>query len=184
MLLAHFVWEHVGDEPATISDLRLSYDVALRSVELELRYLWEGLSANQRRVLVAVASGVSPYQAEARAIAGLASASSGQRAAGALLDRAILERDDAEALRILDPLLARWVRRHGGARPSIYVVPGRAGTFIVADGPSLAFTRSEHDTLEEARTEADRQASVGRDADVMIYDTDDPNDLPGWATGR
>lgn len=128
--------------------------------------------------------GVSPYQAEARAIAGLASASSGQRAAGALLDRAILERDDAEALRILDPLLARWCAvTEERARASTFV-PGRAGTFIVADGPSLAFTRSEHDTLEEARTEADRQASVGRDADVMIYDTDDPNDLPGWATGR
>lgn len=184
MLLAHFLWEQVRDEPATISDLRLAYDSAMRAVDPELRYLWDGLSANERRVLAAVASGLSPYQAEARAVAGLASASSAQRAAQALLDRAILERDEAEALHILDPLLARWVRRHGGARLSVYVVPGPAGTFLVTDGPSLAFTRSEHTTLEEAQTEADRIAASGRGADVMIYDTDDPNDLPDWALGE
>ena len=45
----------------------------------------------------------------------------------------------------------------------------------------LAFTRSEHPTLEGAQAEADRIAATGRGADVMIYDTDDPNDLPDWA---
>ena len=77
--------------------------------------------------------------------------------------------------------LARWVRRYGGARMSIYVVPRPGGAFAVIDGPSLAFTRSEHPTLEEAQAEADRIAATGRGADVMIYDTDDPNDLPDWA---
>lgn len=183
MLLAHFLWEQVRDQPATISDLRLAYDSAMRAVDLELRYLWDGLSANERRVLAAVASGLSPYQAEALLMAGLASASSAQRSARTLLDRAILERDEVEALRVLDPLLARWVRRNGGARLSVYIVPGRAGTFVVTDGPSLAFTRSEHPSLEAARTEGDRIAASARGADVMIYDTDDPNDLPDWALG-
>jgi hypothetical protein len=181
MLLAHFLWQQVGREPAAISDLRLGYDSAMRAVDLELRFLWDGLSANERRVLAAVASGLSPYQAEARAMAGLASASSAQRAAEGLLGRAILERDEAEALRILDPLLARWVRRHGGARLSVYVLPSPGGRFVVTDGPSLAFTRSEHPNLEEAQAEADRIAASGRSVDVMIYDTDDPNDLPDWA---
>jgi uncharacterized protein len=181
MLLAHFLWEQVDREPASMTDLRVAYDAALRSVELELRFLWEGLSANERRVLTAVASGLSPYQAEARRMAGLASSSSAQRAAQALLDRAMLERDEAEELRIVDPLLARWVRRYGGARMSIYVVPRPGGAFAVIDGPSLAFTRSEHPTLEEAQAEADRIAATGRGTDVMIYDTDDPNDLPDWA---
>jgi hypothetical protein len=181
MLLAHFLWEHVGRDPASMTDLRVAYDAALRSVQLELRFLWEGLSANERRVLAAVASGLSPYQAEARRMAGLASSSSAQRAAQALLDRAILERDEADALRIVDPLLARWARRYGGARLSLYVVPRTAGGFAVTDGPSLAFTRSQHPTLEEAQAEADRIAATGRGADVMIYDTDDPNDLPDWA---
>lgn len=128
-------------------------------MDLELRYLWDGLSANERRVLVAVASGLSPYQAEARAMAGLASASSGQRAAEGLLERAILEREPDKPLVIVDPLLARWARRHGGARLSVFALPGAAGAFVVTDGPSLAFTRSEHPTLEEAQVEADRSYS-------------------------
>jgi uncharacterized protein len=181
MLFAHFLWDEVSHEPASMTDLRVAYDAALRSVELELRFLWEGLSANERRVLAAVAASLSPYQAEARRMAGLASSSSAQRAAQALLDRAILERDEAETLRIVDPLLARWVRRYGGARMSIYVVPRMGGRFAVTDGPSLAFARSEHPTLEQAQAEADRIAATARGADVMIYDTDDPNDLPDWA---
>jgi hypothetical protein len=183
MLLAHYLWEQVGDRAASISDLRLAYDAAMRSVDLELRYLWEGLSVNERRVLAAVASDLSPYQAEARSMAGLASASSAQRAADSLLARAVLERPEGEGLRILDPLLARWVRRNGGARLSVYVVPGPSGTFLVTDGPSLAFTRFEHKSLDEAQADADRLAAGARGADVMIYDTDDPNDLPDWAVG-
>ncbi len=181
MLLAHFLWEQAGSEPASLADLRLGYDLAMRAVDLELRYLWEGLSVNERRVLAAVASELSPYEAEARAMAGLATASSAQRATEALRGRAILEREATEAIRIVNPLLARWVRRHGGARLAIYVLPGTEGRFVVTDGPSLAFTRSEHASLDEARNDADRIAASGPGADVMIYDTDDPNDLPGWA---
>jgi uncharacterized protein len=182
MLLAHHLWEHLTEQPATLSDVRRAYDVAIRAVAAELRYLWDGLSANERRVLAAVASGLSPYQAEARQIAGLASASSAQRSLEALLGRAILERVQDEGLRIVDPFLARWVRRHGGARQSIYVVPTPDGEFLITDGPSMAFLRSRHDTLEDAEAEADRlAAAVGRGADVMIYDTTDPNDLPDWA---
>lgn len=181
MLLAHFLWDQTGSEPASLADLRLGYDLAMRAVDLELRYLWEGLSVNERRVLAAVASELSPYEAEARAMAGLATASSAQRATEALRGRAILEREATEAIRIVDPLLARWVRRHGGARLAIYVLPGTEGRFVVTDGPSLAFTRSEHVSLDEARNDADRIAASGPGADVMIYDTDDPNDLPDWA---
>jgi hypothetical protein len=181
MLLAYHLWEQLAEQPATISDVRRAYDSAMRAVDPELRYQWDGLSANERRVLAAVASGLSPYQAEARAMAGLASASSAQRSVETLLGRAILERDD-DALRIVDPLLGRWVRRHGGARLGVYVLPAPDGKFIVTDGPSLAFIRSENETLEDAEAEADRIVKAsGRSADVMIYDTDDPNDLPDWA---
>ena len=182
MLLAHHLWEQLDEHPAVISDVRRAYDAAMRAVDPELRYLWDGLSANERRVLAAVASGLSPYQAEARAMAGLASASSAQRAVETLLGRATLERVEDDALRIIDPLLARWVRRHGGAQLSVYVLPAAAGKFIVTDGPSLAFTRSEHETLEDAEAEADHIAKAsGRSADIMVYETDEPNDLPDWA---
>lgn len=181
MLLAHFLWDGVDSAPASMVDLRLAHDLAMRAVDPELRYLWESLSANERRVLAAVASELSPYESEAREMAGLATASSAQRAVAALQDRAIVEHSESKPMGIVDPLLARWVRRHGGARPSIYVVPDREGGFVVADGPSLAFTRSRHASLDGAREEADRIAGAGPAADVMIYDNDDPNDLPGWA---
>jgi uncharacterized protein len=183
MLLAHFLWDQVGSKPASIADLRVAYDLAMRMVDQELRYLWEALTVNERRVLAALASDLSPYEAEARAMAGLATASSAQRAVEALRGRGILERAETGPVRVVDPLLTRWVRRHGGARLSLYVLPNSDGGFVVTDGPSLAFTRSEHDGLDEARDEADRLAVTARGADVMIFDTDDPNDLPGWAIG-
>ncbi len=112
---------------------------------------------------------------------GLASGSSASRAVETLESRAIVERgEDDERLRILDPLLARWVRRNGGARTQVYVIPDVEG-WIVADGPSLAFVRSKHHTLADAQSEADRIVAGSRGGDVMIYDTDDPNDLPDWA---
>lgn len=182
MLLAHLLWEHAGRQPATVTDVRAAYDAAMRTTGTELRYLWDALSANEKRVLAAVASGLSPYEAAARALSGLASASSAQRAAIGLEGRGILERHESLGLRIVDPLLARWVRRNGGARLQIYVVPNLRGGYVVTDGPSFAFTRSEHPTVWEAECEADRLAAGSRGSDVMIYDTDDPNDLPDWAT--
>jgi uncharacterized protein len=182
MLIAHHLWEQLTERPASMSDLRRAHDSAMRAVDTELRYQWDGLSANERRVVAAVASGLSPYQAEARALSGLATASSAQRAVESLLGRAILEREPDAPPQIVDPLFGRWVRRHGGARPGVYVLPAPDGKFIVTDGPSLAFLRSEHETLEDAEAEADRVVKAsGRSADVMIYDSDDPNDLPDWA---
>jgi hypothetical protein len=95
---------------------------------------------------------------------------------------AIIEGDEPRSFRIVDPLLGRWVRRHGGARTSIFVVPARDRGFLVTDGPSLAFLRSSHETLADAEAEADRlAATAAAGTDVMIYDTRDPNDLPDWA---
>jgi uncharacterized protein len=182
MLLAHLLWEQVGDEPATLADVRRAYDAAIRAVGQELRFLWDGLTANERRVLAAVASQLSPYQAEAREMAGLTSASTAQRAVDSLLGRGILDRALNDELRIVDPLFARWVRLYGGARPRFWVLPAPDRQFVVTDGPALAFTRSRHATLDEAAAEADRLAAEARrGADVMVYDTEDPNDLPDWA---
>jgi hypothetical protein len=62
-----------------------------------------------------------------------------------------------------------------------HVLPAPDGRFIVTDGPSLAFLRSEHETLEDAEADADRIVTAsGRSADVMIFDSNDPNDLPDW----
>lgn len=184
MLLAHRLWEEApGSKAATMSHLRVANDAALRAVDAELRFLWDALSANERRVIAALASGFSPYEASARLFTGIASSSSAQRGVGSLMERAILEREDDE-LRVLDPFLARWARRRGAARVQVYVLPDFDGTYRVTDGPSLAFTRHEQLTLRDAETEADRIAATGRGADVMIIDSDDPNDLPDWASSR
>jgi hypothetical protein len=182
MLIAHLLWDRVETQhPATLTDLRSAYDATMRMVNPELRYLWDALSANERRVLAALASGYSPYQQEAKIFMGLANRSSAARAAENLEGNAIIERGtDDESLRIIDPLLARWVRRHGGARLQVFVLP-RDGLFAVTDGPSLTFLRSTHQTIAEAEAEADRIAAAGNGADVMIYDVDDPNELPDWA---
>ena len=87
--------------------------------------------------------------------------------------------DQGERLSIVDPLIARWVRRQGGARLQVFVIP-HDGQFAVTDGPSLAFLRPRHKMIAEVEVEADRIAAAGHGADVMIYDTDDPNDLPDW----
>jgi len=152
------------------------------------------LTPNERRVLGAFASGFTPYQQEAQLLMGLANRSSAARAVGRLEGSAIIERNrkhepnaahehnaEDEHLRIVDPLLARWVRRHGGARLQICIVP-HGGQFVVTVGPSLVFTRTTHDTIAEAVAEANRVASTSRGSDIMVYDTDDPNDLPDWAT--
>jgi hypothetical protein len=185
MLVAHLLWDRVGTaNEATLADLRSAYDAAMRAVDPELRYLWDSLGTNERRVLAALASGLSPYQQEAQLLMGLAGGGSAARATRALEGKAIVERvEDDERLRIVDPLFARWVRRHGGARAQVYVFP-QAGRFAVTDGPSLAFLRSTHETLSEAEADADRIVASARGGDVMIYDTDDPNELPDWAVPR
>lgn len=186
MLIAHLLWERVPDGgTATMSHLQAASDAALRMVDAELRYLWDSLNANDRRVIAAVASGLSPFSQDGRTLTGLPAGGAGTRAVETLERRAILERldeDGGAALRIVDPLLTRWARRTGGARAEVYVIPHQDG-FAVTDGPSLAFTRSTHPTLAEAEAEADLIGRRGRGADVMVFDTTDPNDLPDWAVG-
>jgi hypothetical protein len=70
----------------------------------------------------ALAAGYSPYQQEAHVLLGLAR-SSAAHAVEILEAKAEVERDDAESLRIVDPLLGRWVRRHGATRQQFYVIP-------------------------------------------------------------
>ncbi len=88
MLLAHVLWNripHAGE--ATTSDVRGAYNEALRMVDPELRYLWDSLTHNERRVLAALASSFSPFQLEAQAMTGLSTRSSAARAVETLPKR-------------------------------------------------------------------------------------------------
>jgi hypothetical protein len=182
MLLAHMAWERTAKgETASMSELRGAYGAAMSAVGPELRFLWDSLSANERRVIAALASGVSPFSVEAQRLTDLAGRSSAARSVKQLEQSSLVERiGEAEELRIVDPLFGRWVRLHGGAREQIFVFPYE-GAFAVAEGASLAFVHSTHELLADAETQADSLAARPPGADVMIFDTDDPNDLPVWA---
>jgi hypothetical protein len=152
----------------------------MRQVDPEMRGLWEALSANERRVLLGVASGLSPTQGAMLALTGLRSRSSAQTAADALLGRGVLERRD-DTVTIVDPLLERWTRRRPGARPIAYVLP-RGGEWVVTDGPSLAFEHARHRDLDAAQRAAEAIVNAGgAGGEVIVYDTEDPNELPDWA---
>jgi len=180
MLLAHRLWDKTGAQAtADLPLLASAYEAAMRQVDAEMRGVWESLSPNERRVLLAIASGLSPTQAATIALTGVRNRSSAQHAADALLGRGVLERRD-DRTAIVDPLLERWVRRRPGARPIAYVLP-HDGAWVVTDGPSLAFEHSRHDMLEAAERAAEGIVAGRSSGDVVVYDTDDPNDLPDWA---
>jgi hypothetical protein len=81
MLRAHHLWQHTpGGRPAGYTDLRTAHDAAMRAVDTDLEYLWGSFSANERRLIAALASDLSPYTSEARTMTGLATGSSAQRA--------------------------------------------------------------------------------------------------------
>lgn len=183
MLLANLLWERTEpDTPATVAEVRGAYDAALRMVDPELRFLWESLTANEQRVLAALAAGLTPYQQEAKVLLDIANRSSAARAVDGLEARAVIERTDDDALQIIDPFLKTWVRRRGATRQQFYVLP-HDGAWIITDGQSLAFLRSTHPSLDAAQAEAEILSGGGRGGDLMIFDTDDPNDLPDWAVG-
>jgi hypothetical protein len=181
MLLAHRLWDMTpAQETADLTLLARAYEATMRQVDAEMRGLWEALSPNERRVLLGVASGLSPTQVATVALTGLRSRSSAQSAADALLGRGVLERRDG-GVAIVDPLLERWARRRPGARPIAYVVPQHKG-WVVTDGPSLAFEHSRHAGLDAAERAAEAIVNAGgTGGDVIVYDTEDPNDLPDWA---
>jgi hypothetical protein len=182
MLLAHLLWERTPQgELAGMPELRGAYGAAMRAVDTELRFLWESLKANEKRTLAALASGLSPFSVAAQQLTALAGRSSAARSVVQLEVASTVERvGEDEQLQIVDPLLWRWVRLHGGARAQIFVFP-HEGAFAVSEGRSLAFVHSTHATLAEAEAQADLLAARAEGSDVTIFDTDDPNDLPVWA---
>lgn len=183
MLLAHRLWDITAPgEPADPRQLKTAYEATMRGIDAELRILWDALSANERRVLLAMASDLSPQSTGALQLTGLASPSSAQRSLQSLTNAGIVEQPGAQQPpHITDPLLGHWVRRHAGARPTIYVLPDVvAGGFVVTDGPSLAFVQQRFSSIEEAERAAERLLG-GRSANIVVHDTDDPNDLPVWA---
>ncbi len=110
MQLADALWQRV--EPGGEATVE-TWDEALRAVRASVdsgtERLFELLPGGHQRVLRAVASGGSPFGTAGDAL----SLAAGTARAGveALLGSGYLVRDDDQRLKVVDPLLADWVRR-------------------------------------------------------------------------
>jgi uncharacterized protein len=110
MLLAHLLWTRVP--VGQVADRGAWSDAlaaALRRVDPEARAVLAGLAPGQRKALRAVAEYGSPLSARALRTLGLAK-SSARQGAEQLVAEGVLERDDETGWRVVDPLLARWIR--------------------------------------------------------------------------
>lgn len=184
MLLAHCLWDEVsvsGSSGATA--LTAAFEAMVRQLDAEMHATWDGLSANERRVLSALAYGLSPQESAALRLTGLRSASAAQRSIQSLERHAFVERDSDGQLVVIDPVLARWIaRRH--LPPTLYVLPLAPGKWVVTDGPSLAFTRSTHRTRADAEARADEYLTrQSRGGTINVIDVDTRDELPDWAQG-
>lgn len=110
MLMAHLLWSRVGDgQVAGSADWAGALAEALRRVDAEARAVLGGLHLGERKTLRAVAEYGSPLSARALRTLDLHKATAA-KAAHALLADGVLERE-AEQWRLVDPLLARWIRQ-------------------------------------------------------------------------
>jgi hypothetical protein len=111
MLMANALWDATGPKGrASEETFTAAYGVVRRLLRDELRALWTGLTAGQRRVLAAIAANRSPLYAAAREYGG----SRGGAVSGAvtaLVDRGevVVDRTTTTGYRLVDPLLADWV---------------------------------------------------------------------------
>lgn len=111
VLLAHGVWEVTdAQEPADGSTLAHAHAQLLAELSDEFRVLWTDLPAGQRRVIAAAAEGTKPYGRGAAHSRGGAVRSSLLR----LVERGdlVVDPNSRSGYRVVDPLLAAWIRRH------------------------------------------------------------------------
>lgn len=111
--LAHDLWEVTPPgEPATLERLREAEGVLLGRLGHAYTVLWESLTKNQQALLRGLASAgpqAQPFSAEFLSSRGLA-ASSAHRAAEALLQRDVIDREAGGYL-ITDRFLGVWLAR-------------------------------------------------------------------------
>jgi len=112
MLLAYLLAEHLasGAEGTAALAARV-VDEALQETSAGHRVLWNGLDPSERAVIAAIADGAPPSSTAVAASHGVAR-STLNKAAERLVDQGHLHRVSGEkGVRIVDPLLAEWLRR-------------------------------------------------------------------------
>ncbi len=112
--LCHALWELCDPRrAATLAMMREAVQVLLERESYAYTALWESLTLTQRRLLTGLASEAKATKVFSSAflqLYGLGSASSAQRAAGALIDRDAIDRDNG-SLVIADRFFRIWIQR-------------------------------------------------------------------------
>lgn len=111
MLLAHHLWDET--QPGSAADEQTwarAYSKAIREVQDELRAVWTGLPAGQRRVLTAVAENAGGLYAASRRQGGSRGGAVAS-AVRALVDAGEIAEDPdaATGYSLVDPLLRAWI---------------------------------------------------------------------------
>lgn len=116
MLLAHLLFQRVAPGGrATSVDWDAVTAQAMDRVDAEARATLAGLASEQRKILRAIAEYGSAYTTRALQSLNLMK-STAQSGTQALLDAGMVERDGGR-WRVIDPLLAQWLRSRYGLRP-------------------------------------------------------------------
>jgi len=115
--LCHVLWERC-DEGAEVEpeDVQEATGILLDRESYAYTALWEGLTTNQQRFLLGLAQeeDVQPFSSAFVGRYDLGSPSSAQRAAEALMQKDLIDRDNGTFV-VLDRFFQRWiVRQHGG----------------------------------------------------------------------
>lgn len=115
--LCHALWELCDPgEAVTQAMMREAVQVLLERESYAYTALWESLTLSQRRLVTGLASEEErPAKVFSTAFLhryGLGSASSAQRAAGTLIDRDVIDRDDGSFV-VADRFFRIWIQRMG-----------------------------------------------------------------------
>lgn len=111
MLLAHAIWEFTPPRGKASEEWWLeAFDSVMRDVRDELRAVWTGLSASQRRVLSAIAANTEGLYSSTRGRGG-SRGGAVKSAVQVLVDRGEVAEDPSSrtGYRLVDPLLEAWV---------------------------------------------------------------------------
>jgi len=112
ILLAWHLWELTSEgTPASRADASEALTATLKARGPELDAMLRAMTANERRVAIAIAHGHAPTGARAQRSTGIATRSAAQQSLRALLERGDLERSDSGQISLVDPLLAAHLRR-------------------------------------------------------------------------
>ncbi|HTR88977.1 MAG TPA: hypothetical protein VMG62_02575 [Solirubrobacteraceae bacterium] len=107
MMIAHMLWEQDPHDPDALSH---AIEAAVREATEGLEQTWAALGANERKVLGAVAAGLGRITSNAALARSGLGKSSQAYAAKRLVEHCVLSESPDGRYRIVDPLLAHWLR--------------------------------------------------------------------------